>query len=331
MKAYIVVLNYNNWKDTICCLDSLLCLGYTDFQIVVVDNASTDASRAMIEQWSQGTVQSEMPQEFSNKLGIIPPDKSISYLTADALQKVDSKIVYIQSKENNGYAAGNNLGIAYATLCEDYNFVWVINNDIFVEKDSLGKLVEKSIKNRKVLLGNTVYYFYRPNIMQTTGIGLHNSLLAFSFLKTRDRSFAQKVLFGLLTSFFSFKFVYGASVFLTKETLAMLDFKLNEQYFLYFEEQDTACRIIKAGGQIDTCPEAVVYHKSGNTINSNNSPKKSTMVDYYFNRNKILFTKTYFPALTPFVKASVYLTALRRKWAGQAENHQTIIEVLRAN
>lgn len=295
MKAYVVVLNYNNWRDTICCLDSLLCLEYSDYQIIVVDNASTDGSRSMVEKWAQGTLGSEMPDTFRNQLSDNVQDKSISFLEADSLYKVASKIVFIQSKENKGYAAGNNLGLAYAQLCDDYDFAWVINNDIFVDKHSLGNLVTKSKEDKHVLLGNTVYYFYQPNIMQTTGTGVHSSLLAFSYLNTPDRSPVKKALFALLTSCFSFKFVYGASVFMSKEVLSMLNFRLNEQYFLYFEEQDTACRVLKSGGKINTCREAVVYHKSGNTINSEKSSHKSAMVDYYFNKNKLVFTKTFSP------------------------------------
>jgi len=42
----IVVLNWNGADDTLACLDSLATLTYSSFNVVVVDNGSTDDSLA---------------------------------------------------------------------------------------------------------------------------------------------------------------------------------------------------------------------------------------------------------------------------------------------
>ena len=34
----IIILNYNGWRDTIACLESLRKQTYTDFRVVVADN-----------------------------------------------------------------------------------------------------------------------------------------------------------------------------------------------------------------------------------------------------------------------------------------------------
>ncbi|NMC61155.1 MAG: glycosyltransferase, partial [Candidatus Methanofastidiosa archaeon] len=36
----IIVLNWNNWKDTIECLESLYRISYTNYNIILVDNGS---------------------------------------------------------------------------------------------------------------------------------------------------------------------------------------------------------------------------------------------------------------------------------------------------
>lgn len=42
--VYILVLNYNNYPDTLECLYSLEKLAYQNFKVLVIDNASKDDS-----------------------------------------------------------------------------------------------------------------------------------------------------------------------------------------------------------------------------------------------------------------------------------------------
>ncbi len=52
-RVYIILLNYNGWQDTVDCLHSLQNITYSNFYVVVVDNASIDGSVAKIKQWTQ--------------------------------------------------------------------------------------------------------------------------------------------------------------------------------------------------------------------------------------------------------------------------------------
>lgn len=52
--VYIIILNYNNYKDTIVCLESVFKLNYPNFKVVVVDNASSDNSIKRIIEWAAG-------------------------------------------------------------------------------------------------------------------------------------------------------------------------------------------------------------------------------------------------------------------------------------
>ncbi len=44
LRVAIVVLNWNGWRDTLRCLESLARLEYPCFEALVVDNGSTDGS-----------------------------------------------------------------------------------------------------------------------------------------------------------------------------------------------------------------------------------------------------------------------------------------------
>jgi len=53
-KVAIIILNYNGWKDTIECLESVLRNDYPNYQVIVVDNGSPDNSMEYIKAWAEG-------------------------------------------------------------------------------------------------------------------------------------------------------------------------------------------------------------------------------------------------------------------------------------
>ena len=53
-KTYILVLNWNNWRDTIECLESVFQNSYPNYQVVCIDNGSTDDSEQKIKEWAEG-------------------------------------------------------------------------------------------------------------------------------------------------------------------------------------------------------------------------------------------------------------------------------------
>lgn len=74
----IIIVAYNNAVDLPACLDSLLAQDYPAFEVIVVDNASTDATEAVIVRYGD-------------------------------------RVHYLRLPQNVGFAAGNNHGAARAT------------------------------------------------------------------------------------------------------------------------------------------------------------------------------------------------------------------------
>ncbi len=42
--VYVILVNYNNYSDTIECIESLLDINYNNFRILVIDNFSSNNS-----------------------------------------------------------------------------------------------------------------------------------------------------------------------------------------------------------------------------------------------------------------------------------------------
>ena len=48
-KVGIVISNYNGWQDTLVCLDSLQKQTFTDFEVILIDDASPNDSVAQLQ------------------------------------------------------------------------------------------------------------------------------------------------------------------------------------------------------------------------------------------------------------------------------------------
>jgi GT2 family glycosyltransferase len=124
-KVCIVILNWNGLSDTRECLKSIFESRYKNYEVIVVDNASTDLSVQAIR------------TEF-------PSAKIITNI------------------ENVGYTGGNNRGIKYA-LNRNADYIWLLNNDTVIEKDCLKEMVDTGQANREVGLISPLIYFYNQH------------------------------------------------------------------------------------------------------------------------------------------------------------------------
>lgn len=127
-----VVLNWNGFADTQKCVASLQQIDYPNFEIVVVDNGSTDDS-------------------------------------AEKLTQAFPHLKFIRLQQNRGYAAGNNAGIKFA-LAQGAQYVLVINNDVVVEKKFLSPMVELAERMPEVgVVTCKVCYLSNPKQIYAAG------------------------------------------------------------------------------------------------------------------------------------------------------------------
>ena len=138
--VHIILVNFNGLADTIACINSVEKINYTNYKIVVVDNASSDESVTML-----------------------------SELYGD-------KIKLIGLNENIGFAGGNNVGIKYA-LEQETDYVLLLNNDTEVEPDFLKELIKTSNSDNEIgAVGGKINYFAEKNKIWFVG-GKINSFL----------------------------------------------------------------------------------------------------------------------------------------------------------
>jgi GT2 family glycosyltransferase len=131
-KVYIIILNWNGLNDTLECLRSVYRLDYPDFEVIVVDNASSDNSPEVI-------------------LANFP------------------RIFLMKNSENLGYAGGNNRAMRYA-MEQGADYLWLLNNDTVVEPDTLSKIVATAEGAPDIgMISPVVYFYHEPDKIQFAG------------------------------------------------------------------------------------------------------------------------------------------------------------------
>lgn len=319
----IILVNYNGGKDTIECLESLLKLDYSNFKIVVVDNASTDNSLDSICAWSEGRLchVSDL-SNISKELTMPPCTKPIKlgYVEDIQLEALNDsqlqKITVLASKENLGFAGGNNLATKFllSSVSTRINYLWYLNNDTIVKPNALSELVacyERQDKPFKKLgiLGSKLRYYHAENVIQAIGATYNPYLATIKHLGSQEEDKGQ---FDVNPGKLNLDYVVGASMFVSRTFVDEVGL-MCEEYFLYFEEIDWVLRGKKEGYSISYCPTSIVYHKEGASIGGGFEKKeKSRLSDYYGIRNRIKFTKKFYPLYLPLVYLSLFGVIINR-------------------
>ena len=110
--VYIILLNWRGWRDTIRCLSSLVSLNYSNYRVIVVDNASGDES-------------------------------------VERIKTAFPEIMLISNNENVGFGSGCNVGIRHA-LANGADYVWLLNNDTIVDPNALDSLVQRAESDNSI-------------------------------------------------------------------------------------------------------------------------------------------------------------------------------------
>lgn len=338
----IVVLNWNGWRDTIECLESLCRLDYPDYRIVVVDNGSTDGSVEHICAWADGSEQLDLDSvPVGLKRYVAPPvPKPIPWLVVkgDSMEQSSNRpsnegrheptLTIVDTGANLGYAGGNNVGIRYA-LAQGAQYIWILNNDTVVDSHALSAIVERVGQDQHLgLCGSIIVQYYDPVHVQVAG-GAH-----FDDIRGRQEHIGSGRRLDDLPEptavEASLSYVSGSAVLATRgfvDDVGLMD----EYYFLYYEELDWAIRGASKGYALGYAPNAIVYHKEGGSSGSSvRNPIPSPLAEYYLTRNLLLVTRKYYPKSTTRVWSQLVLRLAKRVLTGKWSNARALaLAVLR--
>ena len=127
MKTALIILNYNNYEDTINCIESVEKYNTASIKYIVVDNGSNRSDTV-------DKLNAYFRMRFQENYKCIKEGESyrlpLPYLT------------FFISPTNDGYACGNNKGLNLAYADNEIDRILILNNDILFVEDIIPKLIE---------------------------------------------------------------------------------------------------------------------------------------------------------------------------------------------
>lgn len=274
-KVAAIVLNWNGWRDTVECLESLLASTHRPSHIVVCDNGSADGSLGFMKQWAA-------------EHGIVY-ESFDSAAEALASPYHGANLIFIQNGENRGFAAGNNIGMRYVLERTRAEYCWILNNDAVVSPDALGSMLEIAQEDPQAgMIGCTLVNYDEPNVVQAVGGGYilpvvcHDTQLGRG--KKRRKTPSRRI---------ELEHLIGACLLVRSQAIRDVGL-MDESYFLYREETDWCIRMRRHGWRLYCRPDATVRHKQARSIGF-----KSPTHDYYAVRNILRLVQKFFPKSLP--------------------------------
>ena len=243
----IIAINYNGLKDTCELIDSLP-LEDMSIEVIVVDNASKEDEASIIA--------SSYPQ-----------------------------VKVIRSKQNLGFAGGNNLGIKAA----QGKFLFFINNDTILrckKEDVRCKMFFQPLTDRLEsspeigMVCPKIRFAWGDKPIQFAG---YTTLSRYT-MRNRSIGFGETDK-GQYDTAHQTPYAHGAAMMVKREVLEKVGL-MPECYFLYYEELDWSMMFTRAGYSIWYEPACTIYHKESQATGQN-SPLKA----YYLTRNRLLLVK----------------------------------------
>ena len=240
-KVLISVLNYNNFQSTKKCVLSILDCSLKKIEIYIVDNNSPDNSYQKLK-------------DFFKDLNVV------------------------KSKTNNGYASGHKIAVNYA-IKNKFDFIWVLNNDLTVRKESLQKLLSTYESNGTGVFGSITLKSENPDIVNFGGGSTDDIKEAFDYNAYEGCLLEE---YYKKTQLRKVQSVEGSSILIPLEIIKEHGF-MREDFFMYGEETDYCYRLKKVGISSFVVPESVVVHKGAESL------KNSKHLESYYRRRNILY------------------------------------------
>jgi len=268
VKVAIIILNWEDASATLACAASVLdemkrCGNIVHSQLFIVDNGSGD--------------------------------RSVDALNAWVIDVRDERVSLLENADNLGFSGGMNKGILAAAQEEQFDYFWLLNNDLTVESGSLSALSQSALEDPAVAIWGSTVIDADTRRVQCAGGCRYNR-----WIGKESRAYAglsADEMFELATP--ELDYIYGAAMLIRGDVLARLH-GLNEDYFLFFEELDLVEQL-QQEDRVAWCVGSNVIHEGGR---SSVTKAEKAFTAYHAALSAFKFTRRYYPVCLPTVVIS---------------------------
>src|SRR5690606_10604989 len=211
VKIYTIIVTYNGEKWVRKCLETVSKSSIRT-EIIVVDNDSKDD-------------------------------------TLNIIEKKFPEVILLKQTKNLGFGQANNIGIAYA-LKQNADFVFLLNQDAYLQPDTIEKLIDVSNNNLEFGIISPIHLNGDANKLDKN---------FFNYLKTNDTLFYDALKGDFSKSIYELPFVNAAAWLLPRKTLETIGGF--DPIFYHYAEDDNYCqRVLYHGSKIGVIPNCYVLH-----------------------------------------------------------------------
>lgn len=210
MLIYSIVVTFNAAKWLDKCLGSLVNSSILT-KILVIDNKSTDG-------------------------------------TTDQIRSKFPSVEIIETGQNLGFGKANNIGLNRA-LNENADYVFLLNQDAWVEIDTIQKLVSAQDQDYGIL---------SPVHLNGQGNAL-DFKFAHYLVNSLTADFISDIFFNRVKPLYGMQYVNAAAWLLNMKCIETVG-GFDSSFFMYGEDDNYMQRVKYYGFKIGICPEARIYH-----------------------------------------------------------------------
>lgn len=243
----IVILNYNTFDETEDLIKSIKQNTRMPYKIYLVDNCSTDGSYIKFKERYEG----------------------------------NNKIRVMKTSSNNGYSAGNNIGIK-AAIEDNMEYLIIVNSDVILLNEAFDILCDALEQNIDcAIVGPEIYDKEKKYKVQYARSKLTLSTFLFSKhplcdIKIIASKYSKEIQFDKNKEF-KFHGMVSGCCFATKTSYFRDIGLFDEKIFLYYEEDILAYKVEKLGKKVIIENKAQIIHKEG----ASTSKKGDAFVQLY--------------------------------------------------
>lgn len=269
MYTALIVLNYNNYEDTIECVRSIEKYNTASIKIIVVDNGSM----------REGVI-SKLDSFFSRQYS----GQYIKVKDENFSGNVLPHLTFDISSVNDGYARGNNKGLLLANKDNSITHVMILNSDVLFVEDIIPIMLDYYNKLEKCAVLSPL--LYRKNLKDIETACARKSstewdiILSYFFLRIKIPFLYSYYLVPrsnmliahpelLNEDIIEIELPSGSCFMIRKDIFNQID-GFDSHTFLYYEEQILYKKILSLGMKSYMTTKATAIHIGGTSIGKHN-------------------------------------------------------------
>jgi len=271
-----VLVNYNTKQLTNQTIESIYNSfdSNEDFEIILIDNASTDGSKKFFE----------------------------------SLEKKHSNFKYIYNNENYGFGRANNIGFQHSRG----DYIYILNSDTILHTKNINKIIKEKFNLYKELGVVATKVIYEDDSLQPN-VQKFSSLLSVSLRLLKVGEFVRnskillnifkllpikpKVVKSYLENFNKergesfIEWASGCSLVFKREVFGKLS-GFDDNFFMYTEDEEICYRVYQLGYKIIYTPDILITHFEGK---SNTNKKINEFLLKEKIKSEFYYYKKHFP------------------------------------